>query len=202
MRFWIVKFPDETNNTMAIDDASLRGIDLPSWPADVDFINWNGKSGEIRYWTQPGITVPFVDPTPYVPYINNWLTKAARETLPINLDQARKVKSDLVESLFDVKRQLPISMHDRVWDCCDETVNGMARMLLARQIVPNGRILSLTPFGLATAIPLTTGQLAEMVVGIETRRASLHGVRQQKKVTIASMPTVEECIGFDVLSGW
>jgi hypothetical protein len=128
MRFWIVQHPGETN-IMAIDDASYQNISLPGWNSTIDFINWDGKKGDIRYWTQPGITVNFVDPTPYVPYINNWLTVASTMNPPINLDQAKKVKSDLVDTLFDIKRQLPIVYDGYTWDATDESMQSMMALV-------------------------------------------------------------------------
>ncbi len=61
--------------------------------------------------------------------MDDWLTAAAALDVPLNLAQAKLVKSDVVETLFNLKRQATIIALGNSWACDDESVNGMTRIM-------------------------------------------------------------------------
>jgi hypothetical protein len=134
MDFWI----RPSSGVVAIDDASISGIDCSSIPSNVQTVFWYGakqsgdpSSGEILYNDRVAVREPFTDPSPYLPLINNWMLAAAgrlfgaspphqvvKTSLPPQLSpaQAIAIKGGLLDALFAVKRQAPLNWGMRFSD--------------------------------------------------------------------------------------
>jgi len=112
MKFWL-----QVPSTMCIDNCVINGLTFPGLPTNVEMVFWDGTTdrGEIEYNGAMAIRTPFVDPTPYMAYVNAWILKGQTETPPINLPQAKLIKQDVVETLFNYKRQQPIPVISMGW---------------------------------------------------------------------------------------
>jgi hypothetical protein len=79
VQFWI----RPASNSVAIDDASINGIDCSSIPPNVQLVTWDSdkQKGQLVYNDRVAVREPFTDPTPYLAVINNWI-KAAGGILP------------------------------------------------------------------------------------------------------------------------
>jgi hypothetical protein len=110
----------------------LKGIDCSSVPANIYMIRWWGTNGEILYNHADRLPVreKFIDITPYVPLFNQWMSIANSSppspSPPIALPQAKTVKIDMLNALFDSKRQAPyhypVASGDYWWDATDATM--------------------------------------------------------------------------------
>jgi hypothetical protein len=125
--WWIVP----SQGLVTVDDAPLKGIDCSSVPANIYLIRWWGTRGEILYNHNDRLPVreKFIDITPYVPLFNQWMNFAElppSPSPPITLAQAKTVKIDMINALFDSKRQAPyhypVASGDYWWDATDATM--------------------------------------------------------------------------------
>jgi hypothetical protein len=155
MDFWI----RPSSGVVAIDDASISGIDCSSIPSNVQTVFWYGakqsgdpSSGEILYNDRVAVREPFTDPSPYLPLINNWMLAAAgrlfgaspphqvvKTSLPPQLSpaQAIAIKGGLLDALFAVKRQAPITFQGQTYDGGDKETSAMANAIsgAAQQVI-------------------------------------------------------------------
>jgi len=87
------------DNQVAIDDASVMGVDCSAIPRNVYLIWWYGEEGEILYKDRFGIREPFTDFGPLVRYFDAFIRQAQRAKQPITLAQAKFVKSRMVDAV-------------------------------------------------------------------------------------------------------
>src|SRR5262245_66685290 len=84
-------------------------MDFSALPSDVWMIQWTEGKGEIERQTAGGknlngLREEFHDITPYAPLFQQFM-----HLLPgLTLGQAKKVQCDLIQSLYDLKRQAPL----------------------------------------------------------------------------------------------
>lgn len=106
------------DNQVVIDDASITGIDCSSIPKNIYLIWWYGTHGEILYRHDDRLPIrePFNDFRPYIGLFNKFILAALKERPPINLAQARTVKSRMVDALMVVRgvSERGISLKDRI----------------------------------------------------------------------------------------
>jgi hypothetical protein len=150
------------DNQVCIDDASIKGIDCSSIPANVYLIWWNGEDGEILYNDRPGIREPFTDVSPYIPLFNQWMLKAQTATKPISLAQARQVKSKLTDGLFSDKRQKPITYMGQSFEGGDEATSAISAKVSA-QAGPNVNALKTSLQTLSDNLNASVGSLNSQV---------------------------------------
>lgn len=135
MRFFMAR----DVNLMGIDNHNLE-VDLSSLPSTIRHITYDTNQGEIEYNNLAiAIREPFVDPTPYIPHVDAWLTKANTLIPPITVGQARTVKTAFVDILFAGKTQLPINVSGTLYDARDETVKRM----LADSVTSGGLVATI-----------------------------------------------------------
>jgi len=123
MRWWL-----NTDTTkFAVDNSFVIGVDFSALPANTWMIQWTDGKGEIEYQTPEGdnlngLREKFFDVTPYVPYFKQFLTLLS----DITLDQAQQVQIELINQLFDSKRQLPfhyvVAAGNYWWNATDDQV--------------------------------------------------------------------------------
>ena len=83
-------------------------------------------SGKIEYNDRLRLLESFIDVTPYVSFVNAWLTQAALiTTTPLTLSLAQSIKLSLVDGIFNSKRQLPITALGNTWDASDQSLMNM-----------------------------------------------------------------------------
>jgi hypothetical protein len=134
MKFLIV--PPE--QMMVVDNAVVAGMNLSALTDSL--IIWNGVSGEIEPANAMPVRTAFKDPTPYLSYINAWIAAPVTISnppvldpgieLPLKLTQAKRIKTDLIETLFALKRQAPIAWASWTWDASDESLRAMLLALI------------------------------------------------------------------------
>jgi len=94
----------------------LFGLTQPitanSLASNVNFVEWDGGTGIGKIIFNDRIPLPeeFADPSPYQTYINQWMTGASAEALPLTLAQAQAVKLSLLKSIFLIQSEAPVSV--------------------------------------------------------------------------------------------
>ena len=129
MRWWIHTDPP---SIMSIDNASVQGMDFSGLLADKPdlwMVQWIDGKGEIERQDVAndanlnGLREAFIDITPYAPYFQQFLQLCPG----LLLDQAKKVQIELINELYNTKRQLPyhyvVAAGDYWWDASDATMN-------------------------------------------------------------------------------
>jgi hypothetical protein len=142
---------------------------------------------------------PFTDPTPYLPVINNWLLAASGQLLgasaphqPISTPQnpaltpaqAQTVKTSLLDALFAVKRQAPITVGGQTYNASDAETSAMSNQIAAasEQVIDalNAEVATLPPAtntALAgvksTTDAAMVGLMGPAPVGVESSRSRL-----------------------------
>lgn len=121
MRWWLHTDPP---HLFSVDNASVTGMDYSMLDPLLYMVQWTEGKGEIEYQVDPdtnenGLREGFYDVTPWVSFFDQFLERIPRLTL----DQAKKVKIDLIKQLFESKRQMPfhypIAAGDYWWDATD-----------------------------------------------------------------------------------
>jgi hypothetical protein len=124
MRWWL----QADHKTFSVDNCVVAGMDFSEQLAlfpDLWMIQWTEGKGEIELQIDEntnanGLREPFVDITPYAKLFQQFLGKVPGLTLK----QAKKVQIDVVNQLFDSKRQLPfhypVAAGDYWWDASDD----------------------------------------------------------------------------------
>ena len=138
MQFLILR----AENLVVIDNAAIE-INCSALPANVAMIVWHDDIGKIEYNDRPAMRTDFTDPSPYIPFLNAWMTAFSTQVPPLQLPQAKKVKTDLVEALYDYKRREPYT-YGWVYDANDEAVMFM-NSTLANILSDTGGPGSLVP---------------------------------------------------------
>jgi hypothetical protein len=118
---------------MSVDNASTKGMDFSALLAtnpDLWMVQWTDGKGEIERQDVAndanlnGLREPFIDVTPYAPLFQQFLTRMVAKALL--LPQAKKVQTDLIQEVFNSKRQAPfhyaIAAGDYYWDATDATL--------------------------------------------------------------------------------
>jgi hypothetical protein len=122
LRFWMVRHV----TAMGVDNTNVTGMDYTDLPANVSVVEWKSGVGEIEYDDRPRLRENFIDVTPYCPFFQQFMTLLPR----ITVAQAKKIQCDLIDVLFDSKRQMPyaynIAAGNFTWDATDGTVAGMS----------------------------------------------------------------------------
>jgi hypothetical protein len=115
---------------VCLDNTNATEVDFTGFDPTVFMAEWREGRGEIETRGQPGLRTIFYDPTPYAAMFQRGLTILAAETPPLTLAQAQKVQTDLVQMIYDAKRQAPIaytfSGTSYEWSAFDEDIAAMA----------------------------------------------------------------------------
>jgi hypothetical protein len=138
MRWWL----NTDNKAFSVDNAFVRdGMDFSTLPPNLWMIHWIDGKGEIEYQdlsqTNPngvpgvnlnGLRENFTDVTPYAKFFQQFLTLLQAQGL--TLTQAQKVQTDLIQTLYDSKRQLPfpytVAAGDFTWPADDGSIATMS----------------------------------------------------------------------------
>jgi hypothetical protein len=122
LRFWMVRHVA----AMGVDNTNVVGMDYTDLPDNIAMVEWKQGVGEIEYNDRPRLRENFIDVTPYCPFFQQFMERLPRLTLA----QAKKIQCDLIDVLFDSKRQMPyayaIASGNYTWDATDGSVAHMA----------------------------------------------------------------------------
>jgi hypothetical protein len=151
--------------TMGVDNANASPINVSALPATTRMVQWREGRGEIELTTGPPLRTTFTDPTPYASFFQQFLTLLTPSGL--TLAQAQKVQNDLVDCIYDSKRQLPFSFNvaaapgTEIWSASDEDV-----LAMCNEVVPQLASGSSSGFGTITT------QINGVIVQINTNVVS------------------------------
>jgi hypothetical protein len=118
---------------VAIDNQPLA-VDTSPLASNIALVAYDCTAGKgsIEYNDRLRLLEPFIDMTPYAPFVNAWLTQAALVTdTPLTLPLAKTIKLSLVDGIFNSKRQLPITALGRTWDASDQALMGMQAAIVS-----------------------------------------------------------------------
>jgi hypothetical protein len=155
--FWIA--PEYGN--MCIDNCSLSALDLSSIDPTIRMVQWQENAGRIERKTGPALREVFLDPIPYLPSFDLFITTLNGQAPPITLDQAKKIKIDLNRAIFDAKRQAPIEYLAKTWDATDDEVTAMNSEL--------SMVSALSGGGSATDIITLSNNLNQLAFEVNSR---------------------------------
>ena len=123
MRWWL----NTDAKRFSVDNAVVTGLDFSALPTDVWMIQWQDGKGEIerqfdKDTNDNGLRERIIDILPYCPYFQDFL-----EMLPwLTITQAKKVQVDLINEVYNSKRQMPyhypVAAGDYWWDATDDTL--------------------------------------------------------------------------------
>jgi hypothetical protein len=122
---------------LAIDNQPLN-IDMSSMPKNISIIAYNCSNGvgQVEYNDRLKLFDWFGDVSPYIQFLNKWLTVAAALTAtPLTLPQSKYVQIGLVDALYNSKRQAPIAALGYNWDASDPAVAAMQAALASWDVV-------------------------------------------------------------------
>jgi hypothetical protein len=122
LRFWMVRHI----GAMSVDNTNVIGMDYANLPPHVAIVQWQAGVGEIEYDDRPRLRENFVDVTPYCPFLQQFMNRL----VGITVTQAKKIQCDLIDVLYESKRQMPyhyvIAAGDYTWDATDDVVAAMS----------------------------------------------------------------------------
>lgn len=123
MRWWL----NTDAKRFSVDNAVVNGLDFSALPTDVWMIQWQDGKGEIerqfdKDTNDNGLRERIIDILPYCPYFQDFL-----EMVPyLTITQAKKVQVDLINEVYNSKRQMPyhypVAAGDYWWDATDDTL--------------------------------------------------------------------------------
>jgi hypothetical protein len=138
---------------MSVDNASVAGMDFTELLADdpdLYHIMWRDGRGELERQDLEtggnlnGLRETFIDIIPYAPLFQQFLTKLKAKNLL--LPQAKKVQIDLINQVFESKRQAPfhypVAAGDYWWDASDETMGASTNAALQNTIAKLNEVIS------------------------------------------------------------
>lgn len=144
MRWWL----NTDHKRFSVDNAVVSGLDFSALDPDIWMVQWIDGKGEIERQDTGtdenlnGLREPFVDVTPYAPLFQQFLTLCPLLTLP----QAKKVQIDLINAIFDGKRQLPfhypVAAGDYWWDASDATMGASTSAALQNTTAKLNEVIS------------------------------------------------------------
>jgi len=155
------------DSLITVDNASAV-ISLAPLPTNVVVVAFQKDIGSVEYNDRPNLRVPITDPSPYQPQINLWITAAAAQTPALQIAQAKQVKVDLVQAIYDHKRRLPYTYNGKVYETSDEAVTMMTAAMVSGTSGDTGGLVS----SINTALATITGQINSQVVAVNNGSAA------------------------------
>jgi len=197
MRFYI----NPGDSVVSVDGYQIQPLTVSGLATNVKYVQWEEAAlGLIVYNGEAPTFQPFSDPSPYQPSINAWMSSAAGLALTpalqatasiplLTLAQAQQIKAELIEAIYDSKRQSAIQFavssgdagYDAGvvaaspggvynWDCSDESLNAMS-MALASAIL-SGTNSTVTGLN-SSLVDAINGALSTLKGQINTALSSL-----------------------------
>jgi len=124
VRWWL----NTDHKAFGLDNASVQGLDFSALDPDIWMVQWTDGRGEIERQdidaneNLNGLRENFIDVMPYAPLFRQFL----QLTPDLSLEQAKKIQIELVNTIFDSKRQMPfhyaVAAGDYWWDASDASM--------------------------------------------------------------------------------
>ena len=123
MRWWV----NTDHGRMCVDNAVVSGLDFSDLSPDIWMVQWADGKGEIERQVDKdtndnGLRETFVDIIPYCGYFQQFLALCPLLTIT----QAKKVQIDLIDEVYNSKRQEPfcyeVAAGDYCWPANDESL--------------------------------------------------------------------------------
>ena len=151
LQFWMVNNPD-ANYPMGVDNSNVTGMNYSALDPTISIIRWENGVGNIEYNDGTRLRQNFIDVTPYAPFFQQFMALL----VGITLTQAQKIQTDLIDVLYDGKRQMPyhqvVAAGDFMWEATDPTVAAMSCEVLPTIIGYNTGTSDSTPVGKINAL--------------------------------------------------
>src|SRR5215831_16602835 len=134
MHFTIIRDVQDKNGhipgmgLMSVDNETVM-LDASALDPNISIVTWAGNRGLIQYNDRPEVRRPVTDIAPYQPWVNRFMRVVADGDPELTLDQAKQLKIDLVEALYDNKREVPFIHAGREYECSDEAIAYMSSAL-------------------------------------------------------------------------
>jgi hypothetical protein len=196
MRWWLQTYP---RGLFAVDNASVGGMDFAALPEGLWMVQWTEGRGEIEYFDPvakanlSGLRESFEDVTPYCSFFQQFMRLLPGLTLP----QAKKIQIELVEAIYEYRRELPIEVDGRTWPADDGSVGVMTAARLGA-----GSHFHWTPVDEAVPIRLARFEISVIATRIAERQQGLYVTRSTKIVAIRALTDIADVIDYDVTTGW
>lgn len=203
MRWWL----NTDNKAFSYENALVTGgMDFSSLPTDIWMVQWIDGQGEIEYQDADGnnlngIRENFADVTPWAPFFQQFMI-----LLPgITLAQAQKIQCDLINELYNDKRELPfhypVAAGDFSWDATDKGITAMSLVVLHALLGWAGG-MAFTPVGQTAPVSLSTAEVGGILGGIMSRGTSLQATAVTKTAEVNALTNLTNVIFYDVTTGW
>lgn len=136
----------QSDGLIAVDNCAISPLSLTGLAANIGQVSYQKTDGKLQYNDRPPTPVEFTDPAPYQPYLNTWITAAAALVPALQLAQAKQVKIDLIDGIFNHKRRVPFTQGAWQYDASDESVSNLDLLVQATAVVSSdasGLVLSI-----------------------------------------------------------
>jgi len=104
-------------------------MDCSALPSDVASVKWTGEEGYLRRYNS-NLNEPLADPSPYQAFLNGWTTARLASPVPPTLAEAKAIKVELINDIYEVKRAAPfhyvVAAGDFMWEATDSAAAGMS----------------------------------------------------------------------------
>jgi hypothetical protein len=196
MRFVIIR----SESMIVIDNADLH-LDCSSLPANVEIVVYQEIEGKVEYNDRPSVRTRFTDPSPYQTLLNSWMTAAAALAPPLQLDQAKQIKIDLVEAIFHHKRRLPFISGPWQYDARDESVANLEVLIRGTSTV--GSSSSGLIANINVALSTITGQINSVHSNITSWSGSMNTNFSQMNFLTSNAANIDMlgCINAYIIGG-
>jgi hypothetical protein len=190
------------SRTVSIDNGYVDDIDCSSLASNISFVLWTEEDGgTIEYLDRPAVQEPFIDIGPYQPFINAWIAAVEHGSPPLTLAQAKTIKSDFVDALWQQKRTAPyphnVAAGNYTWSARDEDLYGMTSEYVSNSIPTH----QWAPIG-SGPVGLSDVEMRAIINGITIRRLLLDQTRVEKHNAINALTSIAAVIAYDATAGW
>jgi len=114
---------------MSVDNETVMLNTSRFKPPNASIVTWAGNRGLIQYNDRPEVRKPVTDISPYQSWVDRFMTVVADADPPLNLEQAKQLKIDMVEALYDDNRKKPFIYLSNEYECTDEAIAYMGAAL-------------------------------------------------------------------------
>jgi hypothetical protein len=149
------------NNAVSVNGLSLQSIDCSTVNSSYYSVEFNSQLNIGRITNSSGLNnrTIFNDPSPFQIVINNWMTSAN-----LSLSEAQLIKSDLVSSIFQFKKQESVALNvtagNYTWDASNDSVEAIGLLLGATIVAGTNSTLSTVTANVVSQVDTALATLA------------------------------------------
>jgi hypothetical protein len=113
---------------MFVDDV-YADMDTSALATNIVRVQWRETVGYL-YLTTATLQQKITDPSPYQSFLNSWATARLAASPPLQLADAQQIKLELIDYLYDIKRQAPyaytVAAGAYTWEATDGALANMS----------------------------------------------------------------------------